>query len=91
MPVGVAASGTFIAPSERTGGAETHTLTTAQMPSHAHLVGKQSTGFLNPGAGTFSAAITSANTGIPSSSEGSGDAHNNLQPYITCYMWKRTN
>lgn len=23
-------------------------------------------------------------------SGGSGAAHNNLQPYITCYMWKRT-
>jgi hypothetical protein len=22
---------------------------------------------------------------------GGGGSHNNLQPYITCYMWKRTN
>ena len=22
-------------------------------------------------------------------SAGGGNAHNNLQPYITCYMWKR--
>lgn len=26
--------------------------------------------------------------GVPS--QGGSDAHNNLQPYITCYMWKRT-
>ena len=24
------------------------------------------------------------------SEDGSGESHNNIQPYITCYMWKRT-
>ena len=29
-------------------------------------------------------------TGIKTAAAGGGDPHNNLQPYITCYMWKRT-
>ena len=84
--VGVHSSGTFDGLNE-TGGAETHTLTTAEMPAHTHTYGKSTTTenmSIHDISGLRGAAT--ANTG----STGGGDAHNNLQPYITVYMWKRT-
>ena len=64
-----------------TGGSETHTLSTAQLPAHTHTVAAQqqvggdSTN--RGGSGQLGAAAT-----ITTSSTGSGSAHNNVQPTI---------
>lgn len=64
-----------------TGGAETHTLTTAQIPAHSHSVGVQASG----GAGGWTTPLGgngAANHTYPSNAEGGGGAHNNVQPTI---------
>lgn len=67
-----------------TGGAKTHTLTEAEMPAHVHSMGITSGD--QDGSGSNGAIDGTRNTG----STGGGGAHNNLQPYIVAYMWKRT-
>lgn len=123
VPVGVNTSVSQFATVEQTGGEITHTLTTAEMPSHDHSI---SGGACTTGSGgshnhTYGVTVhpavgftlgpngystvtgdnqnTSSNGNhshsVPNHAHdigntGGGQAHNNLQPYITCYMWKRT-
>ena len=91
VPVGVHSSGTFDGLNE-TGGAETHTLSTSEIPSHTHDVTWPRSN--NSGGGGPTSPCTSAGDGGAltqvSQTQGGGGAHNNLQPYITVYMWKRT-
>ncbi len=71
---------------EKEGGSSTHTLTIAEMPAHTHTYGKSTTSenmSIDDIGGLRGAATTDT------SSTGGGGAHNNLQPYITVYMWKR--
>ena len=74
---------------EETGGSKTHTLTVGEIPSHTHnIVTFVETGSPDGGVGGDASSTTlgSQNT----ESTGGGGAHNNLQPYIVVYMWKRT-
>jgi len=138
-PVGVDTGQTEFNTVEKTGGVKTHTLTTAELPSHTHSIPSLSGTAASAGAHTHRPGVGSAfihlqtstatnkgyNTGTSfsaapgtstatrisrinvtasggahthtvstpattSGSVGSGGAHNNLQPYITVYMWKRT-
>jgi hypothetical protein len=91
VPVGVSTNDTDFNTVEKTGGAKTHTLTIAQMPSHDHAPppgGHWSTGWHNGRRVGETTASYDGGVGnvLPT---GGGEAHNNLQPYITCYMWRR--
>jgi len=78
---------------QRTGGAATHTLTVAQMPSHTHSPNNlavargalSTTGHSSGGSGG-----RHCDAGGTVNDTGDGQAHNNLQPYITVYMWRRS-
>lgn len=91
-PVGVNTADTSFNTVEKTGGAKTHTLTVQEIPNHAHDLNAVNEGVDNPNGGyhpgwTFNKQYTAQ---VMSASIGGGQAHNNLQPYITCYIWKRT-
>ena len=92
VPVGVDANDTDFDTVEETGGEKAHTLTISEMPSHYHNTGQmydgyrlQNTAASNQVRGIYGDYAKAVN----SSSVGGGGAHNNLQPYITCYMYKR--
>jgi hypothetical protein len=69
------------------GGEYNHTLTIDEMPSHNH----GATSGQDDQFGSYFDATTRTNNGtIYTQNTGGGQAHNNLQPYIVVYMWKRT-
>jgi hypothetical protein len=76
-----------------TGGAKTHTLTVNEIPSHSHTT---VVNLSNPDSPNSTPAVTNSanNSGtfdpVADGATGGGLAHNNLQPYIVVYMWKRT-
>jgi phage-related tail fiber protein len=74
---------------DKTGGAKSHVLTVAELPPHSHdlLEG----GADSQADGPYHDSSNRATT-LRSATQltGGGQAHNNLQPYITVFMWRRT-
>lgn len=71
-----------------TGGEETHTLTTTEMPSHTHQVTAKSSNWAT-GAGVTGPTINGSGVASISGSAGSNGAHNNVQPtFILNYIIK---
>lgn len=97
VPVGVNSSNDNFNKVEKTGGEEAVSLTSDNNGRHAHY-GVYSYNGINMGnaalvTGNDVQALIINNEGvgnIRSAQDGNGTPHNNLQPYITCYMWKRT-
>lgn len=88
VPVGVDTTDDDFAEVEQTGGEKTHTLTTNEIPKHKHEIAVRN----NSATGLYETKATNATGDVGKAytqEAGGGQAHNNLQPYITCYMWKR--
>ena len=92
--VGVNTSDNDFKTPEKTGGEKTHKLTVAEMPSHNHTYVKlMDNGISSEHFGIhYNIAAEWGTKFVDSkvSSTGSSSSHNNLQPYFTCYMFKRT-
>jgi len=89
--VGLDSGDTDFDTAEETGGSKTHTLTESEMPSHTHTteIVRSSLSGSTASFGPFNSAASPSNS-YTSSATGSGSAHNNVQPYIVVYFWKRT-
>jgi microcystin-dependent protein len=77
VPVGAGGTGTATLGNTRgsTGGAETHTLSIAEMPAHTHEYGTSG----SSGGGISSGGVSTTRA---TGSTGGGGAHNNMQPSL---------
>jgi microcystin-dependent protein len=85
-PVGMDAAQTEFDALGKQGGAKTHTLVTAEIPAHNHVIRSQTattgsaTSYEHGTLDTSSAETEASET---TDNAGGGQAHNNLQPYLT--------
>lgn len=92
VPVGVDVDNTDFNTAGKTGGEKTHTMTINEMPSHKHGM------YFSDASGseglkdvfTYQGYLNSRVIDSAIEEAGNGQPFNIMQPYITCYMWKRT-
>jgi hypothetical protein len=91
VPVGVDGAQSEFDAVEETGGEKAHKLTIAEMPSHRQPLTQiyENASPTAYGSGRVGGTLAEAGANY-TGYEGGDGYHNNLQPYITCYMWKRT-
>lgn len=93
VPVGIDTSDPDFDTVEETGGEKTHTLTVSEMPKHDHAQSQTAKHYIDPessGNIVVNTGGTIRGRNCQFAEKGGDQPHNNLQPYITCYMWKRT-
>ena len=73
------------------GGESTHTLTINEIPSHSHKQRYITNDFGQEGtSGNWTFARATGTNSVNTFDAGGGQAHNNMPPYLTVYIWKRT-
>ena len=85
-------------PAGSTGGEITHKLTQSEMPTHAHYMASGNAGgdgTWKPDAGWYLVTGVTDDTTtwwaqIGMNNAGGSEAHNNMPPYLSVYIWKRT-
>lgn len=85
--VGVDESDSDFASVEMQMGEKKHTLSAEEIPSHSHVNHTYTAG--SYGSVVMNTGMGSGPYGVSTGATGGSGAHNNIQPSVTVYYWKR--